>query len=53
MWLFWGLFISLFAVAGHPEPLEDSDYLNRSRMVLGILMFLAGLLCITLIPIQV
>lgn len=53
MWLFWGLLISLFAVAGHPEPLEDSDYLNRSRMVLGILIFLAGLLCITLIPIQV
>ncbi|MCL7475642.1 MAG: site-2 protease family protein [Methanosarcinales archaeon] len=53
MWLFWGLFISLFAVAGHPEPLEDSDYLGRSRMVLGTLVFLAGLLCITLIPIQV
>jgi len=53
MWLFWGLFISLFAVAGHPEPLEDSDQIGHSRMLLGVLMFLAGLLCITLIPIQV
>lgn len=53
MWLFWGLFISLFAVAGHPEPLEDSEDLGRSRMVLGILVFTAGLLCITLVPIQI
>ncbi|MCK4938516.1 MAG: site-2 protease family protein [Methanosarcinales archaeon] len=53
MWMFWGLLISLFSVAGHPEPMEDSDNLGSGRMLLGILMFLAGLLCITLIPIQV
>ncbi|MDF1557825.1 MAG: site-2 protease family protein [ANME-2 cluster archaeon] len=53
MWLFWGLFISLFAAAGHPEPLEDSDNIGKSRMILGMLVFIAGLLCVTLIPIQI
>jgi membrane-associated protease RseP (regulator of RpoE activity) len=53
MWLFWGLFIILFAVAGHPEPLEDSDHLSTGRIMLGLLVFAAGLLCVTLVPIQV
>jgi len=53
MWLFWGLIITLFAAVGHPEPLEDSDYLGSSRMLLGLLVFGAGLLCVTLVPIQV
>ncbi len=53
MWLFWGLFITLFAAAGHPEPLEDSDNLGSSRIMLGVLVFIAGLLCVTLVPIQV
>jgi len=53
MWLFWGLFIMLFAVAGHPEPLEDSDYLSHGRIILGLLVFAAGLCCVTLVPIQV
>ncbi len=53
MWLFWGLFITLFAAAGHPEPLEDSDDLDSSRIMLGVLVFGAGLLCVTLVPIQV
>ena len=53
MWLFWGLIITLFAAAGHPEPLEDSDYLGSSRILLGLLVFGAGLLCVTLVPIQV
>ena len=53
MWLFWGLIITLFAAAGHPEPLEDSDYLGSSRILVGVLVFIAGLLCVTLVPIQV
>ena len=53
MWLFWGLIITLFAAAGHPEPLEDSDYLGSSRILLGLLVFGVGLLCVTLVPIQV
>ena len=53
MWLFWGLFITLFAAAGHPEPMEDSDYLGNSRILVGVLVFVAGLLCVTLVPIQV
>lgn len=53
MWLFWGLFITLFAAAGHPEPMEDSNDIGWSRMLLGILVFGAGLMCVTLIPIQI
>ena len=53
MWLFWGLIITLFAATGHPEPLEDSDYLGTSRIFLGVLVFVAGLLCVTLVPIQI
>ncbi len=53
MWLFWGLVITLFATAGHPEPLEDLDYLGSSRILVGLLVFGAGLLCVTLVPIQV
>jgi len=53
MLLFWGLFITLFAAAGHPEPLEDSDDLDSSRILVGVLVFIAGLLCVTLVPIQV
>ena len=53
MWLFWGLVITLFAAAGHPEPLEDSDYLGSNRILVGVLVFIAGLLCVTLVPIQV
>jgi membrane-associated protease RseP (regulator of RpoE activity) len=53
MLLFWGLFIALFAAAGHPEPIEDSDYLGNSRILVGVLVFITGLLCVTLVPIQV
>lgn len=52
MWVFWGLFIALFAASGHPEPLDDSKDIDRGRMMLGILVFAAGLLCFTLSPIQ-
>jgi membrane-associated protease RseP (regulator of RpoE activity) len=52
MWIFWGLFIMLFATGGHPEPLDDADEIGSLRKSLGILVFAAGLLCVTLSPIQ-
>jgi len=53
MWLFWGILIALFASSGHPQPLEDSDSISRGRIILGILTFIAGLMCATLTPIQI
>jgi len=52
MWIFWGFFIMLFASGGHPEPLDDADEIGSSRKMLGILVFAAGLMCVTLSPIQ-
>jgi membrane-associated protease RseP (regulator of RpoE activity) len=53
MWIFWGLFLSLFAASGHPKPINDDVPLDKGRMALGIIAFILGLLSITLVPIQV
>ncbi len=53
MWIFWGLFLSIFAASGHPKPINDDVPLDRGRMALGIVAFILGLLSITLVPIQV
>lgn len=53
IWLFWGLFLSLFASAGHPMPLDDELRLDGKRFLLGIFTFLMGGLCVTLSPFQV
>ncbi len=53
MWVFWGLFLSLFAAAGHPKPLNDDVPLGKGRMVIGIITFILGMLCVTLAPFQV
>ncbi|MCD4704280.1 MAG: site-2 protease family protein [Methanosarcinaceae archaeon] len=53
IWLFWSFFLFIFAMAGHPRPLNDKDKLDRGRMVLGILTFVLGLLCFTLVPFRV
>lgn len=53
MWLFWGLLLTVFAAGGHPRPLNDDVPLGKGRMVLGIVTFILGLLCVTLVPFQV
>ncbi|MCX9010278.1 MAG: site-2 protease family protein [Candidatus Methanoperedens sp.] len=53
MWLFWGLLLVVFAAGGHPRPLNDDVPLGKGRMVLGIVTFILGLLCVTLVPFQV
>lgn len=50
IWVFWALFLWAFAAAGHPSPLQDKVELDRRRLLLGIIMFILGLLCFTLIP---
>jgi membrane-associated protease RseP (regulator of RpoE activity) len=53
IWVLWGLFLSFFTAAGHPKPLDDDIPLGKGRMALGILTFILGLLCFTLVPFQV
>jgi membrane-associated protease RseP (regulator of RpoE activity) len=50
VWIFWALFLWAFAAAGHPSPLQDNIRLDRKRILLGVVMFILGLLCFTLIP---
>lgn len=52
MWIFWGFLLIIFSAAGHPRPLNDDIPLDRKRMVLGVLTFALGLLCITPVPFQ-
>lgn len=53
LWIVWGFFLSLFAAAGHPAPLDDEDRLDKWRMVLGGVMFVVGILCVSLVPFQI
>jgi membrane-associated protease RseP (regulator of RpoE activity) len=50
IWIFWALLLWVFAAAGHPSPLHDKVELDKKRMLLGIITFILGLLCFTLIP---
>jgi membrane-associated protease RseP (regulator of RpoE activity) len=52
LWVLWGLFLSFFAAAGHPKPLNDEVPLGKGRMALGILAFILGLLSLTVVPFQ-
>ncbi|MDP2766544.1 MAG: site-2 protease family protein [Candidatus Methanoperedens sp.] len=52
LWIFWGLFLSFFAAAGHPKPLNDELPIGKGRMVLGVVAFILGLLSLTLAPFQ-
>lgn len=52
LWVVWGLFLSFFAAAGHPKPLNDEVPLGKGRMALGVLAFILGLLSLTLAPFQ-
>ena len=52
IWVLWGIFLSFFAAAGHPKPLDDDIPLGKGRMALGVIAFILGLLCFTLVPFQ-
>jgi membrane-associated protease RseP (regulator of RpoE activity) len=50
IWIFWALLLWIFSAAGHPSPMHDKVELDKKRILLGIIMFILGLLCFTLIP---
>jgi membrane-associated protease RseP (regulator of RpoE activity) len=53
MWVFWGFLLVVFAASGHPRPLNDDIPLGKGRILLGIITFFLGLLCVTLVPFQI
>ncbi|VVB87228.1 Peptidase family M50 [uncultured archaeon] len=53
IWVFWGFLLVIFAASGHPRPLNDDIPLGKGRIVLGIITFFLGLLCVTLVPFQI
>ncbi|MGP8323744.1 MAG: site-2 protease family protein [Methanosarcinaceae archaeon] len=50
IWIFWALFLSFFAAAGHPTPLNDEIELDNDRMAIGVVTFVLGFFCFTLVP---
>jgi len=52
MWIFWSALLLFFSAGGHPRPLNDDIPLDRKRMVIGLITFALGLLCITPVPLQ-
>jgi membrane-associated protease RseP (regulator of RpoE activity) len=52
MWIFWSALLLFFSAGGHPRPLNDDIPLDRKRMVIGMVTFVLGLLCITPVPFQ-
>ena len=50
VWIFWALFLSFFAAAGHPDPLDDDVKLDKGRIAVGVFTFVLGILCFTLVP---
>lgn len=52
IWVLWGIFLSFFAASGHPTPLDDDIPIGKGRMTLGIITFILGLLCFSLVPFQ-
>ncbi|HJH32058.1 MAG TPA: site-2 protease family protein [Methanosarcinaceae archaeon] len=50
IWIVWALFLSFFAAAGHPTPLNDEIELDNNRMAVGVITFVLGLLCFTFVP---
>jgi len=52
IWVFWGIFASVFSVAGSATPVSD-ETLDSKRKAIGILTIVLGILCFHPVPIQV
>lgn len=52
IWIFWSALLIFFSAGGHPRPLNDDIPIDRKRMLLGLITFALGLLCMTPVPFQ-
>ena len=52
VWIVWSVLLIIISTAGHPVPLNDDIPLDRKRMLLGVVTFVLGLLCIAPVPFQ-
>lgn len=52
LWVFWGLFASVFAFVGAATPVQEESVDPRRKLV-GVLTLVVGLLCFHPIPIQI
>jgi membrane-associated protease RseP (regulator of RpoE activity) len=52
LWGFWGLLALVFAFVGPARPIQEQP-LDDKRKLLGVFTLLLGVLCFTLVPIQI
>jgi membrane-associated protease RseP (regulator of RpoE activity) len=52
IWAMWGLFAVGLAYAGPATPIHDEP-LDRTRIAVGVLTFVLGVLCFTPVPVEV
>lgn len=52
LWVFWGLFASVFAFVGAATPVQDES-LDLRRKLVGILTLVVGILCFHPVPIEI
>ncbi len=52
IWVFWGIFASVFSLAGSATPVSDED-LDLRRKAIGALTIVLGILCFHPVPIQI
>ncbi|MFC3959819.1 site-2 protease family protein [Halovivax cerinus] len=51
VWILWGVLTTLLAIAGPAEPVVE-ERLGPRRLALGVLTFVLGATCFTLVPIE-
>jgi membrane-associated protease RseP (regulator of RpoE activity) len=51
LWLIWGVVTLVFSFGGSANPIDEAP-LGRRRKLVGVLTFLFGLLCFTMVPFQ-
>ena len=52
IWVLWGLMAAGLAYVGPADPVADES-LDRTRMAIGVLTFVVGILCFTPIPFEI
>ncbi|WP_435319550.1 site-2 protease family protein [Haloarchaeobius sp. TZWSO28] len=53
IWIFWGGLAAFVAAAGSARPVSEEEELDTTRMALGVLTFLLGVLCFMPVPVAI